>query len=157
MRTDWWTRMTKLRVAFRNSVKAPKNCFKSVAAGSYKILTIFQGHNYTSTSLRTSWNRIKNSVTVHVYVKHLENSPVSRSTYTPKTVTLKSVGSKNELLDSGLVSLCRCSLIEKRHTYTDMAAPDMEEAKGANEEQPAQKRKNTGVTSTDNACLWLFP
>jgi hypothetical protein len=31
------------------------------------------------------------------------------------------------------------------------------EAKGANEELPAQKRKDTGVSGTDNACVRLLP
>jgi len=72
-----------LTVAFRSSAKAPRNCFNPVAAGSYKILTNFQGYDYISTSLRSSSDGIKYSITVHT--KRLENSPVSLSTYTRKS------------------------------------------------------------------------
>jgi len=66
--------MTNLTVAFRKFTKASRNCLNPVAAGSYKILTRFQGYDYISTSLRASSEGIKNSVTV--YTNHLENSPV---------------------------------------------------------------------------------
>jgi len=113
-RTDGRTGMANLTVAFRNFAKAPRNCLKPYAAGSYKILTNFQGYDYISKSVRASSDGIKNSVTV--YTKRLENSPVSLLTYSRKKKTLKSVRSKIEVLDSGLVCLCRCSFIEKRYT-----------------------------------------